>query len=77
MASIQAGKEIAKENADILASALRESNIDIVGGEGHFFDTFSKALTLGKAIDGVVTKSDAITGLLRRFAVLLVRAEIT
>ncbi len=76
MASIQAGKEIAKENADILASALRESNIDIVGGEGHFFDTFSKALTLGKAIDGVVTKSDAITGLLRRFADYVPAADV-
>jgi uncharacterized membrane protein YqiK len=67
MASIQAGKEVAKENADILAMALKESNIDIVGGEGHFFDTFSKALTLGKAIEGVATKSDAITSIIQRF----------
>jgi len=68
LASIEAGKEVAKENADILANALKESNIDIVGGEGHFFDTFSKALTLGKAIDGVANKSDAIASLLNRFA---------
>lgn len=67
LASIEAGKEVAKENADILAQALKESNIDIVGGEGHFFDTFAKALTLGKAIDGVATKSDAITALIKRF----------
>jgi len=68
MASIEAGKDIAKENADILASALKESNIDIVGGEGHFFDTFSKALTLGKAIDGVAGKSEVISSLINRFA---------
>ncbi|NOQ14132.1 MAG: hypothetical protein GQ583_06595 [Methyloprofundus sp.] len=64
MASIAAGKEIARENADVLATALKESNIDIVGGEQHFFDTFSKSLALGKAIDGFSTKSSVVTDLL-------------
>ena len=53
-----------RENADVLATALKEANIDIVGGEQHFFDTFSKSLSLGKAIDGFSTKSSVVTELL-------------
>ena len=64
IASIEAGKEIAHENAELLSNALKEANIDIVGGEGHFFDTFSKSLSLGKSIDGFTTKSSVVTGLL-------------
>ena len=64
MASIDAGIEISKENAEVLATALREAKIDIVGGEGHFFDTFAKSLSMGKAIDGLTNKSDTIQSLL-------------
>ena len=67
IASIDAGKEIAKENAEILAKALQEANIDIVGGEQHFFDTFAKSLSIGKAIDGLADKSVTVTALLERF----------
>jgi len=44
LASIDAGKEIAKENAEILSIALQKAHIDIVGGEEHFFDNFAKSL---------------------------------
>ncbi|MCT0097930.1 hypothetical protein KT999_02450 [Proteus mirabilis] len=57
MASIEANKEIAREQADVLAAALSKTNIEIVGGDGNFFNTFSKALSLGKAIDGFMDKS--------------------
>ncbi|MFC1748464.1 flotillin family protein [Pseudomonadota bacterium] len=67
MASIEAGKEIAQENAEVLASALKESNIDIVGGEGHFFDTFAKSLSMGKAVDGFASKSGLVTLLIEKF----------
>ncbi len=66
IASIEAGKEIARENADVLATALKEANIDIVGGEQHFFDTFSKSLALGKAVDGFSTKSSVVAELLHK-----------
>lgn len=49
LASIDAGKEIAKENAEVLAVALQKAKIDIVGGEAHFFDNFAKSLSIGKA----------------------------
>lgn len=68
LASIDAGKEIAKENAEVLAKALQNAKIDIVGGEDHLFNNFGKALSMGKAIDGLAGKSETIAGLLERFA---------
>ncbi|MCB1925589.1 MAG: hypothetical protein KDJ27_17925 [Gammaproteobacteria bacterium] len=67
IASIEAGKEVARENADVLAKALEKSHIDIVGGEGHFFDTFAKSLSLGKAVDGFASKSGLVEALIERF----------
>jgi len=67
LASIDAGKDIAKENADVLASALETAKIDIVGGEEHFFNNFAKALSMGKAIDGFADKSETITALIDKF----------
>ncbi|UZE96196.1 flotillin family protein [Alkalimarinus alittae] len=66
IASIEAGKEIAKDNADVLSTALQKAKIDIVGGEEHFFDTFAKSLSLGKAIDGLSTKSSTVSALLAK-----------
>ncbi|MFT6903842.1 MAG: putative membrane protein YqiK [Oleiphilaceae bacterium] len=66
LASIEAGKEIAKENAEVLAVALGRAKIDIVGGEDHFFDNFAKSLSIGKAIDGLADKSETIAGLINR-----------
>lgn len=68
LASIEAGKEIAKENAEILAIALQKAHIDIVGGEEHFFDNFAKSLSIGKAVDGLAEKSDVVQMLLAKAA---------
>jgi len=67
LASIEAGKEIAKENAEVLATALEAAHIDIVGGEDHFFNNFAKSLSIGKAVDGLADKSSTISALLERF----------
>lgn len=69
LASIEAGKEIAKENAEVLAIALKQAKIDIVGGEEHFFDNFAKSLSIGKAVDGLADKSHTIAALIERFVV--------
>lgn len=66
LASIEAGKEIAKENAEVLATALEKAKIDIVGGEDHFFNNFAKSLSIGKAVDGLADKSSTITALINR-----------
>jgi len=75
LASIEAGKEISKENAEVLATALREAKIDIVGGEEHFFDTFAKSLSMGKAIDGLTNKSDTIQNLLGQLSKFMPQEE--
>ena len=67
LASIEAGKDIAKENAEVLATALEKAKIDIVGGEDHFFNNFAKSLSIGKAIDGLADKSTMINALIERF----------
>ena len=64
LASIDAGKDIARENAEVLAVALQKAKIDIVGGEDHFFDNFAKSLSIGKAIDGFAGKSNTIQAML-------------
>jgi uncharacterized membrane protein YqiK len=70
LASIEAGKEIAKENAEILAIALEKAHIDIVGGEEHFFDNFAKSLSIGKAVDGLAEKSGVVQALLAKVSEL-------
>ncbi|MGO1071061.1 hypothetical protein [Lysobacter sp. CA199] len=72
IAGIEANKEVAKEQADVLAAALSKANIDIVGGEGAFFDSFAKALSVGKAIEGVAGKSPIVQDVLQR---LLAKAD--
>ncbi|WP_254201196.1 MULTISPECIES: hypothetical protein [unclassified Lysobacter] len=67
MAAIDAGREVSKENAEVIASALRNANIDLVGGDGGLFESFSKALSLGKSIEGFAGKSPIVADLLERY----------
>lgn len=57
MATISANQEIAREQADVLGSALSKAKIDVVGGNDKFFESFSKAISVGKAIEGSVNES--------------------
>ncbi|KJU77567.1 inner membrane protein YqiK [Ectopseudomonas oleovorans] len=66
MAAISANKEIAKDQAEVLATALAKAKIEIVGGEGDFFNSFAKSLSVGKAIEGVVGKSPVVQDVLSR-----------
>lgn len=75
LASIEAGKEIAKENAEVLATALQKAHIDIVGGEEHFFDNFDKSLSIGKAVDGLAGKSGTIQALLEKVMTMSAGAQ--
>lgn len=64
MAAIAANKEIAKDQAEVLSAALSKAKIEIVGGEGDFFNSFAKSLSVGKAIEGVVGKSPVVQAML-------------
>ncbi len=66
MAAIEANKDIARDQAHVLATALAKANIEIVGGEGDFFNSFAKSLSVGKAIEGVVGKSPVVQDIIAR-----------
>lgn len=66
IATIAANKDIAKDQAQVLAAAMSKAKIEIVGGEGDFFNSFAKSLSVGKAIEGVVGKSPVMQDILAR-----------
>lgn len=67
LAAIDANKTVAQEQAEVLSAALSKANIDIVGGGGDFFNNFAKALSVGKAVEGVSAKSPIVQELLQKF----------
>jgi hypothetical protein len=67
LASIEAGKEVSRENAGVIASALRNADIDLVGGDGGMFENLIKAVSLGKSIEGLAGKSPIVQDLMQRY----------
>ena len=67
LAEIDASKVIAADQAKVLATALSKANIDIVGGEGDYFKSFARSLSLGKSIEGAVSKSPDLQKLIGKF----------
>jgi len=64
IAEISANVEIADDQAKVLATALEKANIDIVGGEGDYFKSFARSLSVGKSIEGAVSKSPELQNIL-------------
>ncbi len=61
IASISAQKSIAESQALVMSEALRSAKIDIIGGDGKFFDQISAAVQGGKMIDRFVLSSKVAT----------------
>ncbi|HWB77709.1 MAG TPA: hypothetical protein VG755_22235, partial [Nannocystaceae bacterium] len=61
---IAARKDIAHAQATVMAEAMGSAKIQIVGGDGQFFDRFVHAVSLGQALDGAVGNSDTAQRLL-------------
>ncbi|MBI1944852.1 MAG: hypothetical protein HYS27_04105 [Deltaproteobacteria bacterium] len=59
--------KIAAEQSRVLGEAFKNAKIDIVGGDGQFFDRFVNAVTLGKSIDAVVQKSDTASAIAEEY----------
>lgn len=57
---IRIQQSIAEAQAKVLAEAFGAANIQIVGGDGQFFDRFIKAVTVGRSIDGMVDHSKTV-----------------
>jgi uncharacterized membrane protein YqiK len=56
---------VAEHQAEILSKAFDNARINIVGGDGQFFDRFVRAVTVGSSIDGALESSEALQSLLR------------
>ncbi|MHC9085949.1 hypothetical protein ACYX7E_13090 [Luteimonas sp. RIT-PG2_3] len=67
LASIEAGKSVSKENAEVIATALRGAKVELVGGDGGMFDALAKSLSLGRSIEGFAGKSPLVQDLLQRY----------
>ncbi|MFZ5830517.1 MAG: flotillin family protein [Planctomycetota bacterium] len=61
LAAIEAQREVAEQQAQIMAAALKSAKIDIVGGEAEFFDKITTAIVSGKTIDRWVGNSQVLT----------------
>ncbi|MBB5954641.1 putative membrane protein YqiK [Saccharothrix tamanrassetensis] len=58
LAGIDVQRQVAESQAKVLAAGLEKADIDIVGGDGMFFDRVVGAISVGKSIDGFVEHSD-------------------
>jgi uncharacterized membrane protein YqiK len=61
---IEARQSVATSQAAVLAEALKNARIDIVGGDGVFFDRITNAISMGKSVDGFVGHSDTMSAVL-------------
>ena len=61
IAAIDAQRGIAESQAGVVGDALKAARIDIVGGDGEFFDQITSAVKGGKAIDRFVYNSKVAT----------------
>ncbi|MDU1890155.1 MAG: hypothetical protein E6767_05650 [Dysgonomonas sp.] len=63
LAQINIQKDIADAQAHVLSEALRNADIDIVGGETMFFDNIVKQISNAKGFDRLVNESENATQL--------------
>ncbi|MEM0968666.1 MAG: flotillin family protein, partial [Verrucomicrobiota bacterium] len=61
LAEIEMQRELAMEQAEVLSEALKSANIDIVGGDGQFFDQITGSIARGKSVDRMVENSRTLT----------------
>ena len=60
LAGIDMRKEVAQVQASVMSEAMGNAKINIVGGDGQFFERFVRAVTLGHSIDGTVNGSETL-----------------
>ena len=66
--SIEARQTVAESQATVLAAALKSARIDIIGGDGIFFDKIAGAITMGKSVDGFIDRSETIQAVFGDYA---------
>jgi uncharacterized membrane protein YqiK len=60
MKGIEAQTDIAGKQAELLGKAIGNAKIEMVGGDGAFFDKYVQALSVGKGIDAAIAKSQTL-----------------
>lgn len=68
MERIKSSIEVAHAQAATMAEAFKSSNINIVGGDGAFYDNFIKSVSVGHMVEGFVEHSPTARALLGRVA---------
>lgn len=66
--SIRTRREIIQAQAQILAEAMGNARINIVGGDGQFLERFMSAISLGQSVDGALEQSAALRALVHEVA---------
>jgi uncharacterized membrane protein YqiK len=62
---IRTRKEVVSAQAQILAQAMGNAKINIVGGDGQFLERFMSAISLGQSVDGALDQSDTLKELVQ------------
>ncbi|AOW79079.1 hypothetical protein A3Q34_11420 [Colwellia sp. PAMC 20917] len=65
LAKLENSVALAEKQAGVLATALSEANINIMGGDGEFLRQFMNSITVGKSIDGLVNESETVKTLFK------------
>jgi uncharacterized membrane protein YqiK len=60
LASINVRRDIAEHQAKVLAETMGHAKINIVGGDGQFFERFIKAISVGQSVDGALDQSETL-----------------
>ena len=63
LAGIDVHRQVAEAQASVLATGLENADINIVGGDGMFFDRMVNSIGMGKAVGGFVENSDVAQSL--------------
>ncbi len=61
--SLKVKKDIVASQAQVMAEAMSKAKINIVGGDGQFFQRFVSAISLGQSVEGALEQSDTLRGL--------------
>ncbi len=60
LSALDAHRQLGEAQAQVLGEAFKSANINIVGGDGAFFDRMVNAISSGKSLDAVVNHSKVV-----------------
>ncbi len=67
LAGIHIQKDIAEAQARVMGEAMKSAKIEIIGGEGKFFEQIAGAISRGKSVDRMVSNSEVLSDVKETF----------